>query len=82
MAISVCLKYLHASCCSDKPPRVPAGNVFEPRQTEVLGKKVISLSGQKNVFQTFRTRSWRFGQDTTGSWGPEKICCKRQVGVI
>lgn len=74
MAISVCLKYLRASCCSDERSSVPAGNGSEPRKTEVLGKKVISLSGEKNVFPTSRTMSWYFGRDTMGSWGPEKIC--------
>jgi len=54
MAISDCLKYLRASCCSDKPSSVPAGNVSKPGKTEVLGKKGISLSGEKIVFQTFR----------------------------
>lgn len=40
------------------------------------------LVGKKKVFQILRTMIWHLEQDTTGSWGPEKICYKRQVGDI
>lgn len=51
MATSICLKYLRASCRSDQPSSVPAGNVSEPGKTEVLGKKGISLNGKKMCFK-------------------------------
>lgn len=78
----ILLKHLRASCCSDKPSSVPAGNVSDPGKTEVLGEKGISLNREKNVFQSFRTVSCHFGQDFRGSWGPEKIHYERWIGDI
>lgn len=75
----ILLKHLHASCCSDEPSSVPAGNVSDPGKTEVLGEKGISLNRKKNVFQSFRTMSCHFGQGFMGSWAPEKILSKRQI---
>lgn len=78
----ILLKHLCASCCSDEPSSVPAGNVSDLGKTEVLGEKGISLNREKNTFQSFRTISCHFGQDFTGSWGPEKIHYKRKTGGI
>lgn len=78
----ILLKHLCASCCSDEPSSVPAGNVSDLGKTEVLGEKGISLNREKIIFQSFRTISCHFGQDFMGSWGPEKIHYKRKTGDI
>lgn len=46
----ILLKHLRASCCSDEPSSVPAGNVSDPGKTEVLGGKGISLNREKKMY--------------------------------